>query len=52
MPLLEKVQVSEKFEWEMCIVMVRHHYDVNEPTNYFIKKNKEKCREVLRPVLP
>jgi len=52
MPLLEKVQVSDKFEWEMCIVMVRHHYNVNELTNHFIKKNKEKSRELLWPVLP
>jgi hypothetical protein len=28
MSLLEKVEVSDNFDWEMCIVMVRHHYDV------------------------
>jgi hypothetical protein len=49
--LLENVEVSDKFDWEMCIVMVRHHYDVNELTNLVIKKNKEKLRVVLRPVL-
>jgi hypothetical protein len=50
--LLEKVEVSGKFDWEMCIIIVRHHYDVNELTNHFIKKNKEKLRTVLRSVLP
>jgi hypothetical protein len=51
MSLLEKVDVSDKFDWEMCIVMVRHHYDVNELINHFIKKNKEKLRAVLRPAV-
>jgi len=28
MPLIEKVEVSDNFDQEMCIVIVRHHYDV------------------------
>ena len=52
MSLLEKIAVSDKFEWEMCVVMVRHHYDVNELTYHFIKKNKEKLRGVLKASAP
>ena len=51
MSLLEKVEVSDKFHWEICIVMVRHHYDVNELKHHFIKKNKDKLRGGSRPVL-
>jgi hypothetical protein len=40
MSLLEKVEVSDKFDWEICIMMVRHHYDVNELTDNLIKKYK------------
>lgn len=50
--LLEKVELSDKFDCDMCIIMVRSHYDVNDLTNDFIGKNKEKLRGVLRPVLP
>jgi hypothetical protein len=52
MSLLKKIEVSDKFDWKMRIAMIKYDYDVNEFTICFIKKNKEKLRGVLRPVLP
>jgi hypothetical protein len=49
---LKKVEVSDKCIWKMRTAMVKYHYDINELTIGFIKKNKAKLRGASRPVLP
>jgi hypothetical protein len=39
MLLLKKVEMMDELERGMSIIVVRHHYGVNEPMIYFIQKN-------------
>jgi len=39
MLLLKKVEMMDELEKGMSIIVVRHHYGINEPMIYFIKKN-------------
>lgn len=36
MLLSKKVEMMDDLEWGMSIIVVRHHYGVNEPMIYFI----------------
>jgi len=39
MLLLKKVEMMDELERGTSIIAVRHHYGINEPMIYFIRKN-------------
>jgi len=47
--MFEKIEMLDKLDKEMSIVMIRHKYGLNKSIIFYIKKNWKKISENITP---